>query len=157
MLVGIIRKHDRVYEFWVVGDPVFKLILVPALFNSRDLGRVASLRTTLEESTCIAITVGREGMVHQPFFLYTFQRISLCCLFKNFVSFGVAQQKRCYVFRYCLFNYKSTHSVLYQYPDYLISLVQLTKQFFLLICVTLLQIYFSFVLTDMFMHVCFLR
>lgn len=54
MLVGIIRKHDRVYEFWVVGDPVFKLILVPALFNSRDLGRVASLRTTLEESTCIA-------------------------------------------------------------------------------------------------------
>lgn len=51
VLVGVTRKHVKAYAVWVVGDQVLKLILVPALFSSKALGRVAGLRKTLQENT----------------------------------------------------------------------------------------------------------
>lgn len=51
VLVGITRKQAKDSAVWVLGDPVLKLTLVPALFSGTALDRVAGLRTTMEENT----------------------------------------------------------------------------------------------------------
>lgn len=79
VLVAIASKCAKAYAVCGVGDPVLKLTLVPALFRGRALGRVADLRTTLEENTHIARSQWEERTVHQLFFMH-FQE-QLCAVF----------------------------------------------------------------------------
>lgn len=110
VLVAITSKCAKASAVCGVGDPVLKLPLVPALFRGRALGRVADLRTTLDENTHIARSQWEERTVHQHFFFMHFQE-QLCAVFflKPSCFFWYFSVKTCSMFLDIVYSMISLH------------------------------------------------